>query len=324
MREKIKNLPIWAKLFGFIIAIALYKITFIVGFGWVTYLAIKKTLLLIKDKKVIKCIPFAFLSIMLATLTINISSLIIDSSSTKTSSNTSSSKNAEVKKEEVFPAYNVNSIDDTNIANAIRINLNIVVTGDYTLDDLYKIAVKEIESYTSKNKVNACVAGFYNSTDHIGKGYDMGRVEYVPNGNFADAVKVTTGDYSTFKYVNYLEEAIVLPQGESLKEGGSDIELIKNDFASTYEGCIVTAELKNSTLYITCTEKEDHPFVAAEENAIASYTDFSLDNIKSDINSIDITVIRPSSSVHAVLDMSKMSTDNGRYFDTNYIRSKIS
>lgn len=71
-------------------------------------------------------------------------------------------------------------------------------------------------------------------------------------------------------------------------------------------------------------KSNDHPLgIAADENAIITYTDYCLDNIKSDIEYLDITVVRPSSVANALLSMSKMLTDNGRYFDTYYIRNSL-
>lgn len=224
---------------------------------------------------------------------------------------------------ETLPDYEVVSVDDTSIPTATRKTLNIVVTGKYTLDELYKIAEKEIYSYTSNNKVNALTVGFFTDKKHIGKGYDMGRVEYVPNGNFSDAVNVKAGDYSKFEIVKYLEEPIQFEKGESIKEGKSDLNKIKKDFQEVYGDNEVSVKLKDDTLYVNIVEAEDQKFFSADENAISTYTDFSLDNIKGDIKYLDITVNRPSSSASATLDMSQMQTDNGRYFETDYIRENL-
>ena len=63
-----------------------------------------------------------------------------------------------------------------------------MVSEDFTLDELYKIAEKKLNSYIKSNKVNALTAGIFTSENNIEKGYHAGRVEYVPNGNFSDAV----------------------------------------------------------------------------------------------------------------------------------------
>lgn len=221
--------------------------------------------------------------------------------------------------------YKVESIDDISIGNAKREVMNVVVEGKYKLDQLYNIAKKEALQYTKENKMNALVVGFYTDKSHIGKGYDMGSVLYAPNGKIEYATKIKSGDYSDFKFVNELEEAIVFQKGKELKEtkGSTNIDTVKKDILKIESSSTVSVKKQGSKLIINIKETKDHPYVDAEENAIGSYTDWCLDNIKSDISTIDITVERPGSSVHAILDMKNISTDNGRYFDTNYIRENI-
>lgn len=110
--------------------------------------------------------------------------------------------------EKKLPEYEVESIDNANIGPIIRETLNVVVYGEYVLDDLYEIAEKEAKEYIKENNVNALAIGFYEDKSKIGTGYEMGYVEYVPNGNWADAVNIEAGDYSNFKFVNKLYEPI--------------------------------------------------------------------------------------------------------------------
>lgn len=224
-----------------------------------------------------------------------------------------------------LPEYKVELIDNSNIGNVIRETLHIIVEGDYTLEELEAIAKKEAISYTKENKVNALIIGFYRNKDNIGKGYDMGKVEYVPNGNLGDAINVIAGDYSDFEFVNYLEKHIEFEKGEDIKStvGESDLEQIKSDILDIESSSIVDINKNGDTLVINIKEQEDHPFVQADENAISVYTDWCLENIKSDISKLDICIDRPSSSVRAILDMNDMETSNGRYFDTNYIAENI-
>lgn len=225
--------------------------------------------------------------------------------------------------EETLPNYNISKIEDTTVGTCVRKTLHIVVNDDYSKEDLFKIAEKEINDYTMKNKVNALTVGFYESSNEIGNGYEMGRVEYVPNGVFADASTVTTGDYSTFKIVNFIEDKVNLPKGETLQTGITNVEQIKKDFKDIMDDITVNITLSNDVLKVVINEPTDHPLVKADENAIGSYTDWTLDNIKDDVKTLDILIKRPSSSVRAKLDMNKMSTDNGRYFNTNYIANCI-
>lgn len=230
------------------------------------------------------------------------------------------------KEESDLPNYKVALIDDVNIGNAIRETLHIVVEEDYTLEQLYDIAQKEALAYVSENKVNALAIGFYEDEDNIGHGYDMGKVEYVPYGDWSKAIEVETGDYSNFEFVNYLEESISssFPQGTPITEdeGETDINLVKSDIEGVYDGLDVNVTKKNSVLIINVVETQD-AILEANELTISAYTDWCLDNIKSDIKSIDFTVETNNGTVRALLDTSKIETDNGRYFNSNYIAENI-
>lgn len=226
-------------------------------------------------------------------------------------------------REEKLPEYKIELVDNTNLGSIIRETIHITVKGDYTLDDLYKIAEKEAKDYTANHKVNALAIGFYTDKENIGKGYDMGYVDYVPNGNWGDAVNIKAGDYSSFKFVNHLEEPIVTEKGKDIEAGKSDLKLIKKNFVDVYGNTDVKLSKNGDTLIVHLKEAEDNQFFDADENAIATYTDYCLDNIKSDIEYLDITVVRPSSSAQAVLSMDNMKNDNGRYFETDYIRDNI-
>lgn len=78
----------------------------------------------------------------------------------------------------------------------------------------------------------------------------------------------------------------------------------------------------NGVLTINVVESKDALFPASEVT-ISAYTDWCLDNIKSDIKTIDFTVKTNNGTVRALLDTDEISTDNGRYFDTNYIAENI-
>ena len=225
-----------------------------------------------------------------------------------------------------LPNYKVALVDDANIGNVIRVTLHIVVDGDYTLAQLNTIAEKEALAYVKQNKVNALAVGFYEDENNIGKGYDMGRVEYVPYGDWAKAIDVKAGDYSNFEFVNYLQESISssLPQGTSITEdkGETDINLVKSDIEGVNDGLDVNVTKKGDVLVINVVETQDAMF-PANELTISAYTDWCLDNIKSDIKSIDFTVETNNGTVRALLDTSKVETSNGRYFDSNYIAKNI-
>lgn len=82
--------------------------------------------------------------------------------------------------------------------------MHILIISDFTENGLFEIAKTEIKKYIKDNPVNAITVGFYTNEADIGSGYTHGKVVYAPNGSVADASKVTTGDYSTFKFSNQI------------------------------------------------------------------------------------------------------------------------
>lgn len=242
-----------------------------------------------------------------------------DTKKDKTEKPIEETKIIEQETEVTLPKYEVAKIDNTNLGPIIRETLHIVVEGEYNSDQLYKIAEKEIKSYTATHKVNALTVGFYESKEKIGKGYEMGRVEYVPNGVFGDAVNVKAGNYSTFKFVNLIQEKLKLPPKE-VKTGTTDLEEVKKDFENRgYEN---TTEItrEGNTLKIVVNEVNDLPWEMPGEFSIETYTDFCMENIRTDIETLDLTVKQPSNKVRAVLDMSKTKDQGfGRYFEEDYI-----
>ncbi|MGL5574589.1 MAG: hypothetical protein ACRDCW_03430, partial [Sarcina sp.] len=196
-----------------------------------------------------------FTIIGLATNGKNESEEVNDKKKTEVSEVTQVEKNTESESinlvvennEEVIdlPSYYIEEVEDTSIGNCIRKTLHIVVTGEYNKDELYKIAEKEIKDYSTKNKINALVVGFYENAEKIGNGYEMGRVEYAPNGIWGNAMDVKAGDYTTFKIVNLIEDKLELPKGEDLQNGATDIEQIKNDFQEVMSGSSVEMNLTN-------------------------------------------------------------------------------
>lgn len=103
-----------------------------------------------------------------------------------------------------LPAYTIAKVEDISIVNAKRYTYHVVVTQNPTVDDLAKIADKVIEKAKSERPFNAVVIGFYDYPEYIGLGYIFGKVEYSPNGDWASAKTVSTGDYSSMRAVRDL------------------------------------------------------------------------------------------------------------------------
>ena len=253
--------------------------------------------------------------ILIMTIVLSITGCSKEDSNKSNVNTEQTQSNVNVEDNIELPNYKVALVDDANIGDVIRETLHIVIEGDYTLEQLNVIAEKEALAYAEQNKVNALAVGFYEYENNIGKGYDMGRVEYVPYREWSKAMDVKAGDYSNFEFVNYLHESILssLPQGTSITEdkGKTDINLVKSDIEGVYDGLDVNIIKKDDVLVVNVVETQDVIF-PANELTISAYTDWCLDNIKSDIKSIDFTVKTNNGTVRALLDTSKKENSNGR------------
>lgn len=104
-----------------------------------------------------------------------------------------------------LPEYTIDSVDSSDIGDkVIRRTINIIISPTSTNEQLLDIAKKEALAYSEKTKVNALTVGFFGKAEEIGKGYTLGSVNYVPDGEWSNAPKITTGDYSSFEFVEDL------------------------------------------------------------------------------------------------------------------------
>lgn len=204
--------------------------------------------------------------------------------------------------ENEIPIYSLigdnNSIK--NIKYSIKIKINEKLSESYMRKILDKIITENpnYERYFIEHYLKEDGEKNYYATSH----YEVNGSEY------------------TF---NIREEALTTtPKKEGAKER-TDIEIVKKDIKNVAYKNTVTVTKEGNTLVISITEKEDHPLIEANGLAVANYTDWITENIKSDIKEIDISVIRPNSNVRAILDMSKLKSENGGYFDENYIEENI-
>ena len=145
-------------------------------------------------------------------------------------------------------------------------------------------------------------------------------------GDWGRALDVKTGDYSNFEFVNYLCESRsqYFTKGTPITEdiGETDINLVKADIENLGNELNVSVTKQNDKLIISIIETEESIFEVNELN-ITAYTDWCLDNIKSDIKTIDFTVKTTNGTIRALLDTSEVSTSNGRYFDSGYVSENI-
>jgi hypothetical protein len=104
------------------------------------------------------------------------------------------------------PYADVVNIDEAHFANAKRYTYNVVIYQRLNKETLEIIARNVYEQAKTKTPFNALAVGFYDYPQFIGKGYRFGYVEFVPNGKWADATTIKTGDYTKMSMNNHLRE----------------------------------------------------------------------------------------------------------------------
>ena len=226
-----------------------------------------------------------------------------------------------------LPEYKVVKVEDSSYNEVVNKVMVIKINdSNYTLDDLLNIAKKEALDYTDENEINALTMGFYEDESTVGNGYELGRVDYAPQGSFSKGADVETGDYSTFEFGNYLQEKDTSLTDTGLEEGETDVEQIKSDF-SVYGDSIETSK-DGSTLNITIEVSDadgsvDRETIPSDESIISSYVNICLTNLKNDIETLNIKVIYGENNIEAVLSTSELKFHNGRQFTSEYIKSCI-
>jgi hypothetical protein len=104
------------------------------------------------------------------------------------------------------PYADVISIDEAHFGNAKRYTYNVVIYQRLNRETLEAMAKNVYEQAKTKTPFNALAVGFYDYPQFIGRGYRFGYVEFAPNGKWADATTIKTGDYTKMSMNNHLRE----------------------------------------------------------------------------------------------------------------------
>jgi len=97
-------------------------------------------------------------------------------------------------------------IDNSPSGSARRFTYHVLINPGTTKNDMEQIALKVLAQAQKENPFNALAVGFNDHAALTGHGFRFGRVEFAPNGRWADAGTVRTGDYSTLRMTNLLRE----------------------------------------------------------------------------------------------------------------------
>ena len=89
---------------------------------------------------------------------------------------------------------------DVGIGKAKRITYRIQLHRGFTEQELLALTKQVVSNHVQREEVNAIVVNFINPDGGVGSRYDTAIV-WAPNGEWGDAFKVDTGDYSQHKYV---------------------------------------------------------------------------------------------------------------------------
>jgi hypothetical protein len=108
--------------------------------------------------------------------------------------------------QEIVVAYEVVKKEDISIGNVKRYSWEVVVKEPASIDQLKAIASEVIERAKDDKDFNALVVSFYDYAEFIGNGYVLGKVEFAPDGDWAKADTVETGEYDKMEYVYNLKE----------------------------------------------------------------------------------------------------------------------
>lgn len=102
------------------------------------------------------------------------------------------------------PSYEIALVDDSNIGD-VTIRPNYWVVPDDILhfdnDALENIAEEVTEIAKEDEDFNALMIYFIDDERQANQGYTLGRAEYSPNGEWSQAVDISSGNYSDHEFV---------------------------------------------------------------------------------------------------------------------------
>ena len=104
------------------------------------------------------------------------------------------------------PGYEIVSTEDVSYAVVRRLTARVSLIQHYARQTVEDIARDIVAELIDSQDVNAITIFFYGPGTSTASAYDVARVEWAPNGVWADAHTVQAGDYSSFAYsVSYNE-----------------------------------------------------------------------------------------------------------------------
>jgi hypothetical protein len=96
--------------------------------------------------------------------------------------------------------YKIVRVRDISIGAIRRLDVRVVLPTHYQQAQAMSIAQAVVTVETHSQAVNAISIFFYGPDTDPNGPYDVASVDWAPNGRWADATSVETGDYRTFRY----------------------------------------------------------------------------------------------------------------------------
>ncbi len=98
------------------------------------------------------------------------------------------------------PPHEIVATQDLSYSAARRYNLRVTLPDYYSQEEIERIAETIVADITDRERVNALSIMFYAPGTDTGGAWDVGMIEWAPNGQWADALSVDAGDYRSFRY----------------------------------------------------------------------------------------------------------------------------
>lgn len=112
----------------------------------------------------------------------------------------------------VVPAYDVVELEDISMRGNVRYRVKVTVEFPVSAEQVRVLCKQIVEGLKDRTKLNAVVVFVYDTRSLVSDGYSVARCEYAPGGVWADAGTVTTGNYSTHRFVYEYQPKVDDPQ----------------------------------------------------------------------------------------------------------------
>ena len=96
--------------------------------------------------------------------------------------------------------YHIAKLEDISFSNIKRYRISAVIEEQVTPEQMKSVAKAIVEGFKKDHEFNTLVVFLYDYDEYVGDIYTLGRVIYAPDGDFAKAKYVETGDYSKMSY----------------------------------------------------------------------------------------------------------------------------